>query len=55
MGESRHTLARRVFFGNLGRLVRGYECGMEDRVGALGLGSCAIRTPALMRRREAYG
>ncbi|MFG2076375.1 Tn3 family transposase [Nonomuraea maritima] len=42
VGESRHTLARRVFFGNLGRLVRGYERGMEDQVGALGLGINAI-------------
>jgi TnpA family transposase len=30
VGESRHNLARRVFFGNLGRLMRGYERGMED-------------------------
>ncbi|MGH3194624.1 MAG: Tn3 family transposase, partial [Streptosporangiaceae bacterium] len=30
IGESRHFLARRVFFGNLGRLTRGYERGMED-------------------------
>ncbi len=30
IGESRHNLARRVFFGNLGRLYRGYERGMED-------------------------
>ncbi|MFE3453993.1 Tn3 family transposase [Nonomuraea sp. NPDC059194] len=42
IGESRHTLARRVFFGNLGRLTRGYERGMEDQVGALGLGLNAI-------------
>ena len=27
IGESRHNLARRVFFGNLGRLMRGYEHG----------------------------
>ncbi|MEV6039318.1 Tn3 family transposase [Nonomuraea sp. NPDC052116] len=38
VGESRHTLARRRFVGDLGRLVRGYERGMEDRAGALGLG-----------------
>jgi hypothetical protein len=42
IGESRHTLAWRVFFGNLGRLTRGYERGMEDQVGALGLGINAI-------------
>ena len=38
----RHNLARRVFFGNLGRLMRGYERGMEDQLGALGLGLNAI-------------
>ncbi|MER5424192.1 Tn3 family transposase [Streptosporangium roseum] len=27
VGESRHTLVRRMFFGNLGRLTRGYERG----------------------------
>jgi hypothetical protein len=42
IGESRHNLARRVFFGNLGRLMRGYERGMEDQLGALGLGLNAI-------------
>jgi TnpA family transposase len=42
IGESRHNLARRVFFGNLGQLRRGYERGMEDQVGALGLGLNAI-------------
>jgi TnpA family transposase len=42
IGESRHFLARRVFFGNLGRLTRGYERGMEDQLGALGLGLNAI-------------
>ena len=42
IGESRHSLARRVFFGNLGRLMRGYERGMEDQLGALGLGLNAI-------------
>ncbi|GLX02291.1 hypothetical protein Misp02_63770 [Microtetraspora sp. NBRC 16547] len=42
IGESRHQLARRVFFGNLGRLTRGYERGMEDQVSALGLGLNAI-------------
>jgi TnpA family transposase len=42
VGESRHQLARRVFFGNLGRLVRAYERGMENQLGALGLGLNAI-------------
>lgn len=42
IGESRHNLARRVFFGNLGRLMRGHERGMEDQFGALGLGLNAI-------------
>ncbi|MGH3184780.1 MAG: Tn3 family transposase, partial [Streptosporangiaceae bacterium] len=42
IGESRHNLARRVFFGNLGRLTRGYERGMENQLGALGLGLNAI-------------
>ena len=42
IGESRHSLARIVFFGNLGRLMRGYERGMEDQLGALGLGLNAI-------------
>lgn len=42
IGESRHNLARRVFFGNLGQLRRGYERGMEDQLGALGLGLNAI-------------
>ena len=41
-GESRQSLARRVYFGNLGRLTRGYERGMEDQLGALGLGLNAI-------------
>jgi hypothetical protein len=41
-GESRQGLARRVYFGNLGRLTRGYERGMEDQLGALGLGLNAI-------------
>jgi hypothetical protein len=42
IGESRHNLARRVFFGNLGRLTRGYERGIENQLGALGLGLNAI-------------
>ncbi|GAA3516397.1 TnpA family transposase [Streptosporangium album] len=61
VGESRHTLARRVFFGNLGRLTRGYERGMEDQVGALGLGINAITwwnslyIDAAVKRLEAGG
>jgi hypothetical protein len=31
-----------MFFGNLGQLRRGYERGMEDQLGALGLGLNAI-------------
>ncbi|WP_164903626.1 Tn3 family transposase [Nonomuraea polychroma] len=41
-GESRHQLARRVFFGNLGQLRQAYERGMENQLGALGLGLNAI-------------
>ncbi|HEV7900128.1 MAG TPA: Tn3 family transposase [Planosporangium sp.] len=41
-GESRHQLARRVFFGNLGQLRQSYERGMENQLGALGLGLNAI-------------
>jgi TnpA family transposase len=38
MTESRHALARRIFFGNLGELRQKYMAGMEDQWGALGLG-----------------
>jgi TnpA family transposase len=38
MTESRHALARRIFFGNLGELRQKYMTGMEDQLGALGLG-----------------
>jgi TnpA family transposase len=38
MTESRHALARRIFFGNLGELRQKYMAGMEDQLGALGLG-----------------
>ena len=61
IGESRHFLARRVFFGNLGRLMRGYERGMEDQLGALGLGLNAITwwnslyTDAAVKKLEAGG
>jgi TnpA family transposase len=60
-GESRHNLARRVYFGNLGRLTRGYERGMEDQLSALGLGLNAITwwnslyIDAAVKRLEAGG
>ena len=60
-GESRHFLARRVSFGNLGCLSRGYERGMEDQLGALGLGLNAITwwnslyTDAAVKKLEASG
>ncbi|RVX41090.1 Tn3 transposase DDE domain-containing protein [Nonomuraea polychroma] len=50
-----------MFFGNLGRLVRSYEGGMEDQVGALGLGLNAITwwnslyIDAAVKRLEAGG
>jgi len=50
-GESPHFLARRVSFGNLGRLSRGYERGM-DQLGALGLGLNAITRWYLGRRPQ---
>ncbi len=36
-GESRHTLARAVFFGRRGQLRQAYRQGQEDQLGALGL------------------
>jgi TnpA family transposase len=36
-GESRHALARSVFFGQLGELRQPYRQGQEDQLGALGL------------------
>ncbi|WP_313047654.1 Tn3 family transposase [Nonomuraea jabiensis] len=42
IGEGRNGLARRVFIGNLGQLRQGYAKGMEDQLGALGLGLNAI-------------
>jgi hypothetical protein len=36
-GESRHTLARNLFFGQRGQLRRGYREGQEEQLGALGL------------------
>lgn len=35
--ESRHALARRLFFANRGELRQAYREGQEDRIGALGL------------------
>jgi hypothetical protein len=42
IGESRHNLARRTFFGRLGELRAGYREGMEDQFGALGLALNAV-------------
>jgi TnpA family transposase len=35
--ESRHALARALFFGQRGQLRRGYQDGQEEQLGALGL------------------
>lgn len=35
--EGRHALARRICHGNNGELRHGYQAGMEDQLGALGL------------------
>ena len=41
--EGRHSLARRIFFGNLGELRQAYQPGMEDQLSALGLGlNCVV-------------
>lgn len=37
IGEGRHALGRRIFFGRLGELRHGYRDGMEDQLGALGM------------------
>jgi hypothetical protein len=42
IGEVRHALARRIFFGRLGELRQGYREGMEDQLGALGLALNAV-------------
>jgi TnpA family transposase len=61
VGESRHNLARHMHFGNLGRLTRGYERGMENQLGALGLGLNAVTywnslyVDAAVQRLEAGG
>ena len=36
-GESRHNLARAVFYGKKGELHQAYREGLEDQLGALGL------------------
>jgi hypothetical protein len=36
-GESRHKLARAIFFGMRGELRQRYRRGIEDQLGALGL------------------
>ena len=36
-GESRHNLARAVFYGKKGELHQSYREGQEDQLGALGL------------------
>lgn len=36
-GESRHSLARAVFYGKRGELHQSYREGQEDQLGALGL------------------
>jgi hypothetical protein len=36
-GESRHALARTIFFGRRGELRQAYRPGQEDQLGALGL------------------
>ncbi|MCX4596498.1 Tn3 family transposase [Streptomyces sp. NBC_01549] len=42
IGEGRHALARRIFFGRLGELRHGYREGMEDQLGALGMALNAV-------------
>jgi TnpA family transposase len=59
--EARHSLARRIFFGNLGELRQKYIAGMEDQLGALGLGlNCVawwntLYIDAAVRELEAGG
>ncbi len=54
-------LARRIFFGNLGELCQKYITGMEDQLGALGLGlNCVVWwnilcTDAAIRELETSG
>ncbi len=43
VNESRHNLARRIFFGNRGELRQPYQRGMEEQVGALRLAlNCVV-------------
>ncbi len=42
IGEGRHALGRRIFFGRLGELRHGYRDGMEDQLGALGMALNAV-------------
>ena len=54
-------LPRRIFFGNLGELRQKYITGMEDQLGALGLGlNCVVwwntlYIDAAVRELEACG
>jgi TnpA family transposase len=44
--ESRHRLARKIFFGQRGELRQAYQEGMEDQLGSLGLvlNACVLWT-----------
>ncbi|MBV9026946.1 MAG: Tn3 family transposase [Streptomycetaceae bacterium] len=61
IGEGRHALARKIFFGRLGELRHGYRDGMEDQLGALGMALNAVvfwntlYTDAAVRELEAGG
>jgi TnpA family transposase len=37
IGESRHSLARKIFHGHRGDIMQPYRAGQEDQLGALGL------------------
>lgn len=37
IGESRHSLARKILHGHLGDIMQPYRAGQEDQLGALGL------------------
>ncbi|MFE0186560.1 Tn3 family transposase [Streptomyces sp. NPDC058989] len=61
IGEGRHSLGRRIFFGRLGELRHGYRDGMEDQLGALGPALNAVvwwntlYTDAAVKKLEAGG
>ncbi|WP_267881448.1 MULTISPECIES: Tn3 family transposase [unclassified Streptomyces] len=61
IGEGRHSLGRRIFFGRLSELRHGYRDGMEDQLGALGLALNAVvwwntlYTDAAVKKLEAGG